>query len=86
MSEPVPVKLILVGAAAGAAAFTVLFAAWLKTNMGAIKQNVAPTGRTIAEEAVKSYLASRVGLTTERLQQISRTITQVRHLTGGGAS
>lgn len=84
MKEPSQAMAVGIGALAGGAAFTVLFAVWLKTNIASIQQSVAPSGRTIAEEAVKSYLASRVGLTTERLQQIRGTVAAVSHLTGGG--
>lgn len=83
MSELSQGKSLAIGAAAGGVVFTVLFAVWLKTNIAGIQAEVAPSGRTIAEEAVKSYLANRVGLTSERLQQVGATVRAVQRLTGG---
>lgn len=73
-------KVAAIGAAAGGAVFAVLFATWLKTNMDQIQARTAPTGRSVAEMAVRSYMAERVGLTDEKLRMIRDTVQRFRQM------
>jgi len=73
---------LAIGAGAGFLTFGAMFAIFMARNKDQIQQDTSPAGATIAEEAVKSYLATRVGLTTEKLQQISQLVHRIQNLGG----
>ena len=85
MSEPVLSTTrgtLALGAGVGAVTFAAWLFLWLKSNQAGIESRSSAFGETVAQAAVRQYMADRVGLTDERLSDIRR-LTRVFQPAGG---